>query len=263
MNEVEARFYVERWKAVEEFERQELRLLSMATRLQQMNAIWRMGKGLNFSFEPDESEIEVFSRWAKLKEEKMTLPKQLDSLIEPLIALQGLLNRFGGNSVIIGGIAVGFLGKPRFTVDLDAMFFASNQDIPRILELAKLEGIMPRIENVEEFAKKSRVLLMRHTASGANIDVSLGALKFEEEAIERSVLHPIGTLSVRLPTPEDLIIFKAVAHRPKDLEDIRTIVDANPNLDLQRIQQWVESFAEVLYLPDLWNQIEKILKRQE
>lgn len=69
MNAEEVRFLLrDRWKAVEEFERQELRLLSMETRLNQMNAIWRLGKGLGFSFEPDESEMEVFAHWAKLKE---------------------------------------------------------------------------------------------------------------------------------------------------------------------------------------------------
>ncbi len=64
------RFYKERWKAVEEIERQELRIASMETRWQQINAIWRLAKGLGLSFEPDESEMEVFARWAKLKEGK-------------------------------------------------------------------------------------------------------------------------------------------------------------------------------------------------
>lgn len=64
------KLYRERWKAVEEFEREELRSLSMESRLQQMITIWRMAVGLGFSFEPDNSEIEVFTRWAKLKEGK-------------------------------------------------------------------------------------------------------------------------------------------------------------------------------------------------
>lgn len=64
------KLYRERWKAVEEFEREELRSLSMETRLQQMVTIWRMAVGLGFSFETDNSEMEVFARWAKLKEGK-------------------------------------------------------------------------------------------------------------------------------------------------------------------------------------------------
>ena len=66
----DSKMYRERWKAVEEFEREELRSLSMEARLRQMITIWRMGVGLGFSFEPDDSEMEVFARWAKLKEGK-------------------------------------------------------------------------------------------------------------------------------------------------------------------------------------------------
>jgi hypothetical protein len=62
--------YRDRWKAVEEFEREELRSLTMETRLQQMITIWRIAAGLGFSFKPDPSEMEVFARWAKLKEGK-------------------------------------------------------------------------------------------------------------------------------------------------------------------------------------------------
>ena len=64
------KMYRERWKAVEQFEREELRSLTMESRLQQMITIWRMAVGLGFSFEPDKRETEVFARWAKLKEGK-------------------------------------------------------------------------------------------------------------------------------------------------------------------------------------------------
>lgn len=193
----------------------------------------------------------------------MSFPEDFAPLIKPLKSLQQLLDQFKEKGVIIGGIATGFLGRPRFTVDLDAIFLASVDDIPRILELAKAEGIGPRTQDVIEFAKKNRVLLLRHNDSGINIDISLGILPFEEEVVGRSVLHDVGPLLVRLPTPEDLIILKAVAHRPKDLLDIQEIVTTNPNLDLARIEYWVKSFAEVLEMPELWGSIEKILKKQE
>jgi len=71
MNKEEIRFHLrDRWKAVEEIEREELRSMSMEERLKQMNAIWNLGKGLGFSFQSDESELEVFKLWAKLKEGK-------------------------------------------------------------------------------------------------------------------------------------------------------------------------------------------------
>ena len=69
-DEFDIKSYRERWKAVEEFEREELRSLTMEMRLQQMITIWCMARGLGFSFEPDDTEMDVFARWAKLKEGK-------------------------------------------------------------------------------------------------------------------------------------------------------------------------------------------------
>jgi predicted nucleotidyltransferase len=78
--------------------------------------------------------------------------------------------------------------------------------------------------------------------------------------VERASTQSFAGLSIRLPTPEDLIIMKAIAHRPKDLEDIRTIADKYPNLDRNRIEAWVRSFGDALELPDLWDQIKLLLK---
>lgn len=175
-------------------------------------------------------------------------------------AIQRLLAKFDNRGVVIGGIAVGLLGKPRFTEDVDAMFLLSTKDIAKFLEVAKAENILPRNPDAEEFARKNRVLLLRHTPSKINIDISLGIMPFEEEMVERGIVRSIATLSVRLPSPEDLIIMKAVAHRPKDLEDIRTIVDKNPKLDISRIEKWVKQFADVLEMPSLWDDIVGMLK---
>jgi hypothetical protein len=74
--------------------------------------------------------------------------------------------------------------------------------------------------------------------------------------VERSIVHEVDeSLQIRLPTPEDLIIMKAVAHRPKDLLDIEGIIQNHPNLDQQRIQNWVSQFADLLERPELWEDI--------
>jgi predicted nucleotidyltransferase len=189
---------------------------------------------------------------------------KLDKNIEPFRAtiesLNRLLEKHNYQGVIIGGVAVGLLGKPRFTADVDAVFLLSIIDVPKFLESAKSENIEPRVNNIQEFAKKNRVLPLIHTATDTEIDISMGIMPFEVELIERASEKSFSALSVRLPTPEDLIIMKAVAHRPKDLEDIRTIVDKNPDIDTKRIKKWVTDFAEVLEKPDLWKQIEEILR---
>jgi hypothetical protein len=186
-------------------------------------------------------------------------PESIAPLLAPLQALQNLLLQFNEQGVIIGGIAASLLGTPRFTADLDAVFLLGLEDIPRLLAEAARLGIEPRISDPIPFAHKSRMLLLRHTASGTDIDLSLGILTFEYEMVERSRLVDLGTIQLRLPTPEDLIIMKAIAHRPKDLADIQAITASHPEIDKDRIRYWVEQFGDALDFPRLWSEISQLL----
>jgi hypothetical protein len=157
--------------------------------------------------------------------------------------------------MIIGGVAASLLGNPRLTADVDALILLSVEELPALIEQAGQEGLAPRLEDTEEFARRHRVLLLRHPESGINVDLSLGMLPFEVEAVERSTVHQIDELALRLPTVEDLIVLKAVAHRPQDLLDIQALIEVNANLDGARIEQWVRQFARALDMPELWEDI--------
>ncbi|VAW31089.1 hypothetical protein MNBD_CHLOROFLEXI01-4770 [hydrothermal vent metagenome] len=175
---------------------------------------------------------------------------------DPLESLERLLSHFDYQGVIIGGIAVSLLGQARFTEDLDAMVLLSIEEIPHFLAMAYKEGIEPRIAQADDFARHNRVLLLRHIASQTNIDISLGILPFEEEVVARSQIYEIDdSLKIHLPTAEDLIIMKAIAHRPKDLLDIQGIIRNHSQLDRGRIQDWVTQFADLLERPELWDDI--------
>jgi hypothetical protein len=86
------------------------------------------------------------------------------------------LEGFNNRGVIIGGIAASLLGQPRFTADLDAVLLLSTQELPKLIERAASEGLIARITEAEAFARKNRVLLLQHEASGINIDITLGVL---------------------------------------------------------------------------------------
>lgn len=47
--------------------------------------------------------------------------------LAPLAALQRLLDRFGNQGIVIGGIATSLLARPRLTADVDALFLISRQ----------------------------------------------------------------------------------------------------------------------------------------
>jgi len=184
----------------------------------------------------------------------------LTPFIAPLEAVQNLLAEFGERGVIIGGIAAGLLGEPRFTADVDVVLLVEMDELPRLLEEAAARGIEARIENVEAFARHNRVLLLRHAASGIDVDIAIGMLPFESEMVRRSKRVSVGGLDLRLPTPEDLIILKAIAHRPKDVLDIDAVIANHPNLDKEHIHYWVRLFAEALEMPELLSDLEARLK---
>jgi hypothetical protein len=61
------RFYKERWKAVEEIERQELRAMTLEEHWRKLNAIVRFAIETGMQRDEDDGEMEVFLRWAKIK----------------------------------------------------------------------------------------------------------------------------------------------------------------------------------------------------
>lgn len=192
----------------------------------------------------------------------MNSPGELEPLLAPIAAIQRVIEKLDDQGVIIGGVAASLLGQPRLTADADALLLLSIDEVPALIELAQAEGLHPRLSDVVDFARRSRVVLLRHTESGIDVDISLGLLPFEVEAVERSREYQAGSLIIRLPTPEDLIILKAVAHRPKDMLDIEAVIAAQPQLDKERIGFWVRQFAELLEMPTLWTDVERLLTRR-
>jgi predicted nucleotidyltransferase len=185
---------------------------------------------------------------------------------EPLLrTLQDLLTWLRDSQVqgiVIGGIAASLLGRPRMTRDVDAVVLIDDNRWEEFLNRGSLFGFAPRRSDVLVFARQSRVLLVHHVPSKIDVDISFGVLPFEKEAINRAGSIPIGDLNIPLPTPEDLIIMKAVAHRPQDLGDIESVLDAHPKLDIRRVRRRVREFSKVLEMPEILNDLETILARR-
>jgi hypothetical protein len=166
-------------------------------------------------------------------------------------------------SMIIGGVAASVLGQPRLTQDVDALAILPEGEWPDAVSTAAGHGILPRIEKPLDFARRSRVLLMRHVKSGIDIDVIFGGLLFEQAAIDNSKIHDIGGLRVRLPRVEDLLIMKAVARRPKDLQDIESLLAAHPEADVAAVRQWVSEFATAMSTSDMLDDFDKLVARNK
>ena len=173
------------------------------------------------------------------------------------------LEAAGVRAMVVGGVAASILGRPRATRDIDALAVVPDGQWDRLLESAKAHGILPRIENPLEFARRTRVLLLRHTESAVDIDVILGALPFEADAVSRATVHDLSGVRVRLPQVEDLLIMKAIAHRPQDLRDIEGLLDMYPDASVESVRRFVQEFAIAAELLDLPVEFERLLAQRK
>jgi predicted nucleotidyltransferase len=163
--------------------------------------------------------------------------------------------------VIIGGLSVSIVSQPRPTIDVDLVVWLHPERWNVFLESGTRYGIKPREADALEFARKRRVLLLEHADTGIGIDVSFGALPFEQEMIDRATRVSIGGVELRVATPEDLIVMKMIAHREKDLRDIDNIMRVCQELDLERIKYWLHEFALVLETPELDSEFADMIQR--
>lgn len=181
------------------------------------------------------------------------LPSAVDALVG---ALTGVARH-----MLIGGVAVIARGVRRLTDDVDATIWARELDVEALQRRLKKHGISPRIRDAAAFARRNHVLLLRHDASGTNIDLSFALLAFENEALERASPLTVGRRRVRVASAEDLVVYKSVAARERDLSDIERLLEIHGDaIDLSRVRRTVEELAGLLERPELVAGLERIIR---
>ncbi|MCC6997874.1 MAG: hypothetical protein IT370_24880 [Deltaproteobacteria bacterium] len=177
-----------------------------------------------------------------------------------LAALADGLNEAGAPWMVIGGVAVIARGVRRMTTDVDAVVRGGAVSVAVLLRALARHQILPRIDDAAAFAASNLVVLLRHQPSGVDLDVSLGWTLFEHEAIESSTSARFGSIVVPMARAEELVVFKLVAARPKDVEDVVALLLTNPRLGIAGIRRRLVSLAESIDEPALVEALEAALK---
>lgn len=163
---------------------------------------------------------------------------------------------------VIGGMAVQWWGEPRATRDVDLTVMTPLDQPSNAFIRQVLERFPGRIENAEQFARRTRVILIT-AGNGCPVDISLGLPGYEEEVMQRAVEVELAPgKAIRICSAEDLIIHKAVAGRPQDVRDIEGIVyRQRQGLDVAIIRRWLRAFAELLDNPEISERFERPWRR--
>lgn len=160
----------------------------------------------------------------------------MSAVVDLLAALEPALRRYGHRWFLFGAQAVVVWGRPRMSADVDITVEADPDDASAIARLLGEAGFSSRTLDVVGFASRTRVIPLLHSASGLPLDVVLAGPGLEEEFLSRAVLVKLGGVVVPVISPEDLIVAKILAGRPKDIDDVRGIVlERRSSLDIARV----------------------------
>jgi hypothetical protein len=114
-------------------------------------------------------------------------------LLDAAQEIQQFCERRQWRFCFIGGIAVQHWGEARLTRDADLTVFTGiDEELRYVDEL--LAHFRSRIEEARQFALRHRVLLLR-ASNDIPLDVTLGALPFEEKAVASAQPEELGRVN--------------------------------------------------------------------
>jgi hypothetical protein len=148
------------------------------------------------------------------------------------------------------------------SADVDISIEAEPSDATAIVSLLSEAGFVARLSDIAGFAARTRVVPMVHEASGLPLDIVLAGAGLEQQFLARAVPVRLGALTVPVISPEDLIVAKVLAGRPKDIDDVRGIVlERRESLDVARIREVLGLLESALSRADLRSVFEAELSR--
>lgn len=164
--------------------------------------------------------------------------------------------------MIIGGQAVLYYGEPRFTKDIDITLGVDTTALTKVKDVVAKLDLRVLINDIEDFVNKTMVLPSLDASSGIRIDFIFSYSRYERQAIERAVSVAFDDVPVRIASFEDVVIHKVIAGRPRDIEDIKTLLLRNPGFDREYILRWLRQFDESLQesFSQRFEEIEKELR---
>jgi len=179
-------------------------------------------------------------------------------LLGALRDIQTFLLESGIPYMVIGGIGNLVWGEPRATLDIDITVSVPGREVKGFIrQVGKRFKIL--VTDPEGFVRKTHVLPVE-TEDSVRVDIILAGLDYEREAIERAVEVEISEgVKVRVCTPEDLIIHKAVSKRERDWQDIEGIlIRSGEGLDMAYLTARLRELSSALDEPDILNRFERL-----
>jgi len=180
-------------------------------------------------------------------------------LLEALGRAAQFLERENIPFIVVGGLANAVWGEPRTTRDVDLKVYIGERTAREFAALVA-EEFAPATPTPDGPALVVSIAMLPDVM----VDFLIAIPGYEEELLARARSFEFGEMTLPVCSPEDFIIQKIIADRPKDWADVEgVLIEQHNQLDQKYIHIWLEQFAEILERSDWLDRYENLLRRLE
>ena len=138
-----------------------------------------------------------------------------------------LLNDRDVKYLVIGGYAVGFHSKPKFTNDMDIWIENSRVNALRVLRVLEEFGFGDLDISVDDLTDPDKVVQLGYAPVRIDIIMGLSGLDFSKAFADKVTGSYLG-VETNFISRDHLLLSKKLAGRKKDLADIDWIEQYSP-----------------------------------
>ncbi|MBU1599834.1 nucleotidyltransferase [bacterium] len=153
--------------------------------------------------------------------------------------------------MFMGGIAISVWAEPRATYDVDGVVDIS--DLERFLQGVLQEGFVYDKSMPVKMIQGMSFITLVYPADNNKIyvDLFLAKSQYAKVALARRKEIALNTLRIPVIAPEDLILYKLLSGRDRDIEDVREILLVfKDRLDVEYIRKWADELSVLAFLED-------------
>ncbi|MFO0790210.1 MAG: nucleotidyl transferase AbiEii/AbiGii toxin family protein [Pirellulales bacterium] len=173
----------------------------------------------------------------------------MKDLMPTLFGLAELLEQKGIKYAVMGGLAIRAYAIPRSTEDIDFTLSLDRRRLPELYsELETRNYSIPEpyragwVDQLSAAVPLKLVKLKRYVGDHAiDVDLFLAETPFQDEVLKRRRLADVKGRQLWLASPEDLVLLKLAADRPRDWIDIADVFFTQGPLDEVYMRHWAKA----------------------
>lgn len=149
---------------------------------------------------------------------------------------------------VMGGIAVRYWGLPRPTFDLDFTIALDPGAVAELCTTFEQAGFtVPEIHSkghLDTLQEMQKFSISRYErGKPVAIDLFVVTTQYQREAFARRCAVHLDGRPVVMIAPEDLILHKLIAARPRDLADVNDILLVKGDVDRKYMRTWAATLG--------------------